>query len=90
MAVSIKTVKDKVLGLTGGEEKREEGLQIALDYKQVKVVEFLRKEGKITNRQVQEMLGVSHQTAYEVLQSLAENGVIKSAGKGRAVHYVIG
>ncbi len=90
VAVSIKAVKDKVLALTGGKEREQESKQVPLDYKQVKVVEFLRKEGRVTNRQVQELLGVSHQTAYEVLQGLTENGVIMQVGRGRAVHYVLG
>lgn len=89
VAVSIKSVKDKVLALTGGRKKTDTDEQIALDLKQVKVVEFLQKEHRITNKQIRELLNVSHETAHELVQSLMAHKVIKPIGKGRATHYVL-
>jgi Fic family protein len=90
VAVSTKAVKNKVIMLTGGKKKDSKTKQVALDYKQIKVVEFLQKEGKITNRQIRHLLKVSNKTAYKLLQDLIENKVIKKAGKGRSVYYVLG
>ena len=90
VAVSTKAVEKKVLVLTGGQRKEKEAEQIALGYKQIKVVEFLRKEGRITNRQIRDLLKVSHQTAHKILQSLIKNKVIKRVGKGRATYYILG
>lgn len=88
VAVSIKAVKEKVLSLTGGKEKTEKDTQIALDFKQIKLVEFLRKVGRITNKQVRELLSVSNKTAYEELQKLEKYKIIRKIGKGRSTHYV--
>ncbi len=90
VAVSINAVKDKVLKLTGGKEKGKKAKQVALGYKQIRVVEFLQKEGEITNRQIRDLLKVSNKTAYKLSQALVENEVIKKAGKGRSAHYVLG
>ena len=90
VAVSINIVKDKVMALTGGKKKARKEGQVALDYKQIKVVEFLQKEERITNRQIRDLLKVSNKTAYKLSQALVENGVIKKSGKGRSAHYVLG
>lgn len=89
VAVSTKAVKNKVVTLTGGKKKKKEAKQIVLDYKQIKVVEFLQKEGKISNEQIRDLLKVSHQTAYKVLQSLVKDKVIRQIGEGRARHYIL-
>lgn len=96
VAVSIGAVRNKVMALTGKStvagsatlEKRTK--QIALGYKQIKIVEFLQKEGRITNRQIKDLLKVSHQTAYKILQSLLKDKVIKRIGKGRTTYYILG
>lgn len=90
VAVSINAVKDKVLVLTGGRKKGHGAEQVALDNKQIKVVEFLQKEGTITNRQIRDLLKTSNKTAYKLLQDLVKNGVIKKVGKGRNIHYALG
>jgi Fic family protein len=87
--VSIKAVKDKVILLTSGKKKEQKVKQVALDYKQIKIVEFLQKEGSITNRQTRDLLKVSNKTAYKLLRDLTENKVIKKAGKGRSVYYIL-
>lgn len=90
VAVSINAVKDKVLVLTGGKKKDQEAEQVALDSRQVSVMEFLRKEGKITNKQVRELLKTSNKTAYNLLQDLIRHKVIKKAGSGRNTYYILG
>ena len=89
VAVSAKAVKDKIIMLTKGRKKDRKAEQVALDYKQIKVVEFLQKQGKITNRQIRDLLKVSNKTAYKLLQDLIKSKVIKKAGKGRSVYYIL-
>ncbi len=89
VAISTKAVKDKVIMLTGGKKKDSKAEQVALDYKQVKVVEFLQKEGEITNRRIRDLLKVSNKTVYKLLLDLTKNKVIKKVGKGRSVYYVL-
>jgi Fic family protein len=88
VAVSAKAVKDKVMLLTGGKKKEQKAKQVALDYKQIRVVEFLQKQRSITNRQIRDLLKISNKTAYKLLRDLIENKVIKKAGKGRSVYYI--
>ena len=90
VAVSIDAVKKKILTLTGGRRKNKEAKQITLDFKQIKTVEFLQKERKITNRQIRNLLKVSNKTAYKLSQNLVEKEVIKKVGKGRSIYYVLG
>lgn len=90
VAISIKAVEEKVLDLTQGKTREPEVKQIALDDKQIRVIELIRKQGKATNRDIQELLGVSNKTAYKTLQALIEDKVIKSAGQGRSVFYILG
>ncbi len=61
-----------------GEEKREE-----------KILEFLDREGKITNNQIEEMLGVSDTSVGRYLDELERKGKIKQIGKtGKSVYYI--
>ncbi len=90
VAVSINAVKDKVMDLAEGKIKEPSQKQVELDFRQIKIVEFLQKESKITNRQARELLTISNKTAYQVLESLAEHNVIKRIGQGRSVYYALG
>lgn len=90
VAVSIKAVQEKVLSLSKGKTKNADGRQIALDDRQVRLVELARKEGRVTNRQAQQLLGISNKTAYALLTSLTKAGVLKKEGSGRSVIYTVG
>lgn len=87
VAVSTKAIKDKVMLLTGGKAKA--GKQTAIDNRQMRIVEQITKDGKITNKGVQELLKTSNKTAYNLLSSLVDTGVIKKMGKGRSTVYVL-
>jgi len=52
------------------------------------VMELLEKQGKVTNDDVEKMLGVSNATAERYLDELEAEGKIKQVGKtGRSVYY---
>ena len=87
VAVSIKAVKDKVMLLTGG--KSGKGKQSVIDDRQMKIVEHIKKQGKTTNKDIQDLLNTSNKTAYKLLNSLINSGVIKKVGQGRATIYVL-
>ena len=63
VAASIKTVKEKVLGLSKDLKVLKERGQIALNERQMKIVEWIVREGKITNRDIQRMFGISNTSA---------------------------
>lgn len=63
--------------------------QIALTERQIHIVEFINQNEKITNRDVREMFKISDEGALKEIRKLVNLDVIKSHGKGRALHYVL-
>ena len=89
VAVSIKSVMDKVLGLSVDVKFLEKKRKIPLNERQMKILEKIIEKGKIANRDVQEMFGLSHSTAFDELQKLLKLEVVEIKGKGRSTHYVL-
>lgn len=56
---------------------------------QKKIVEFLLENEKITNKQVQQLLGVKDSRALKILKELIEIGVISKKGKLKGSYYVL-
>jgi Fic family protein len=88
-AVSIKSVKEKVLKLSKDIKLLEEKGQITLNDRQMKIVEIIVEKGKIANKDVQKMFQISHSSAYDELKKLLDLKVITSKGKGRSTHYIL-
>jgi len=87
--VSILRVKEKVLQLSIEGKKRKEKGQIALTERQMKIIEFIQRNGRITAGDVANMFKITRQAALKELSKLAEPGVIALKGKGRGAHYVL-
>lgn len=89
VAASIKTVKEKVLELSmDGKIIKERGV-IALNGRQMKIVEFILSEGKVTNRDVRKMFNLSNRAALDEISKLVELEVLKQEGSGRSIHYIL-
>ena len=67
----------------------EENLKkLGLNKRQIKVVFHVKKEGKITNKEYQEITGVSKPTATRELSELVNKRVLERVGTGkRDMHY---
>lgn len=89
VAVSVEQVKEKVLRLSRDRRKRALGRQVALSERQMRMVEFLHAQGRITNKELRSMLKVSRQAALKELNKLILAGVIRPEGQGRNLHYVL-
>ena len=89
VAVSIKAVRDRVLGLSKDVKFLKERGQIALTERQMRIVEWMMEKGKITNRDVRGIFEISNRAALDEMSKLLELGVIKQVGSGRSVHYVL-
>jgi Fic family protein len=87
--VSIETVKERVTRLSSERLRKGERGQIALTERQMRIVEFVNQRGRITNRDVREMFKLSDEGALKEIKKLVNLGVVKSQGKGRALHYVL-
>ncbi len=88
-AVSIKSVKDEVIGLSKDIKVLKEKGQIELTDRQMRIVEKLIERNRITASDVAEMFEISRQAALKELNKLVELGVIKLKGEGRGAHYVL-
>jgi Fic family protein len=87
--VSIITVKERVIRLSSERLRKTKKGQIALTERQMKIVELINQNGRITNRDVREMFEISDEAARKEIAKLTKLGVLKGKGKGRAVYYVL-
>ena len=89
VAVSIKTVKEKVVGLNKSFKLLEEKGQIAFDDRQMTIIERIISKGKTTNRDIRSILGLSDTAIRTEFTKLSELGIIKRLGEGRGIYYVL-
>lgn len=60
-----------------------------LKERQVKAIRYVKDKGKITNKEYQEIFGVSRGTAFRELKELVEKNFLKLSLKGVASYYKI-
>ncbi|TET78165.1 MAG: Fic family protein [Candidatus Cloacimonadota bacterium] len=87
--VSIEAVKERVARLSSERLRKAETGQIALTERQMRIVEFLNQNVRITNQNVREMFKISDRSALKEIRKLVDLEVIKSEGKGRSLCYVL-
>jgi len=89
VAVSIRAVKDKVIGLSRNIKFLKERGQIALTERQMRIVEEIIEKGKITNREMRQIFNISDEAVRKEINKLIKLGVLKSEGKGRSAYYAL-
>jgi len=87
IAVSIKDVKNKVIGLSKDIKVLKEKGQIALTERQMKIVEKIIQNDRIAINEVVKEFGVSRQMALKEMNKLVNLSVIRLRGKGRGAYY---
>jgi len=60
-----------------------------LNERQIQVLQFVKKEGRITRREYKKLEGIRSTVAKQDFQSLLERGLLARQGTGPATHYVI-
>lgn len=88
VSYSVNEAREAVLKV-GSKKKTGAQSQIELTSKQMKIVEYISAKGKVTNRELKDLFRISSQAIHKELTKLVRLKVIKSAGKGRASHYVL-
>lgn len=88
VAASVQEAKDAILKL-GTKGKRGAREQVSLTQRQMQVVEHINAHRKVTNKDLQELFGITAQAVHKELSKLVEMKVIKPVGEGRALHYVL-
>lgn len=86
--VSITRVKERVLQLSLDKHKKDTKGQIALTEKQMKILEFILKNGKIASGDIQKMFDISRQAAHKEIKKMLAMELIESKGESTAVYYV--
>jgi Fic family protein len=87
--VSIMAVKERVVRLSSERLRRTQKGQIALTERQMRIVEFINQNGRITNRNLRDMSKISDRAALKEFSKLLDLKVIKPEGKGRSLGYVL-
>jgi len=87
--ISTEAVKERIVRLSSKRLRKAKGKQIALTERQMKIIEFINQNEKITNRDVREMFKLSNRAALDEINKLLELQVLKSQGKGRVLHYIM-
>ncbi|MHC2993969.1 MAG: Fic family protein [Candidatus Atribacteria bacterium] len=87
--ISIEAVEERIIRLSSKRLRKAKGRQIALTERQMKIIEFINQNGKITNRDVRKMFKLSNRAALDEINKLIELQILKSQGKGRALHYIM-
>jgi len=87
--ISTEAVKERIVRLSSKRLRKAKGKQIVLTERQMRIIEFMNRNGKITNRDVREMFKLSDEGALKEIKKLINLEIIKSEGKGRALHYIL-
>ena len=62
---------------------------MALSERQLTILAYVEKNGRITNRELQQLANLSHASAHKELLTLVESGILVKKGKARGTHYVL-
>jgi Fic family protein len=89
VAASVNAVKERILRLSSEKLRRDKRGQIALTERQMRIIEELNLKGRITNRDVRRMFGLSNRPAADELGRLVSLGILRQDGRGRSVHYIL-
>jgi Fic family protein len=87
--ISTEAIKERIIRLSSKRLRKAKGRQITLTERQMRIIEFINQNGKITNRDVREMFELSDEGALKEIKKLINLEIIKSEGKGRALHYIL-
>ncbi len=87
--LSISKAKGKVLQLSLEKHKKEAKGQVALTEKQMKIIEHIISNERITSSEIQKMFKISRQAAHKEILKLIELNLIEQKGTGKAVYYVL-
>jgi Fic family protein len=87
--ISIDAAKERVIRLSSERLRKTKRGQIALTERQMGIIEFINQNGRITNKDIREMLKISDRAALKEIRKLIDLKVIKTKGRGRSLGYVL-
>jgi Fic family protein len=84
--VSINEIKDQILLFLPEKHGKQ---RIKLSNKHRKILEYIHLKGSITNSEVQKLLNISRQGAYNDLRHLMDMNIVDQKGGSRSTYYVL-
>jgi Fic family protein len=87
VAVSINAVRERVARLSVERTRAKKKGQIALTERQMRIVEFINANSRITISDIVSMFKISRQAALKEIGKLVELDVVKRKGQARASFY---
>lgn len=87
--ISILKVEDEIKQFSKKVCNLNEGDTLVLKESEMRIINFLQNEGKITNRETRKLFGISSQAAHNKLKKLEKNGIIVRKGTGRSTYYML-
>ncbi|MBN2015399.1 Fic family protein [Candidatus Dojkabacteria bacterium] len=90
LAVELDRIKKKVLDISRDVKLRKTIGQVALNDRQVRIINFMNKKGHVRNKDWQELFPlVSDDSILRDLRDLIDKGVVKKEGRTKAARYVL-
>lgn len=87
---SIAAVKERIIRLSSERLRKTSKGQIALTERQMRIIEFINQNGKITNQDMRAMFKISDRAVLKEITKLTDMKVVKAQGKGRSLFYILG
>ena len=87
--LSINAVKERIIKLSSERLRKSKRGQIALTERQMKIVEYINQNGKITIGDMVKMFKITRQAALKEISKLAGLKVVRLKGKGRGAYYIL-
>jgi len=89
VAVSIDSVRERVARLSSERIRASTRGQIALSERQMRIVERINKDGRITIAGMVSMFSITRQAALKEIDKMIDLGVVRREGRARASYYVM-
>lgn len=89
IAAEMQKIKELVLTHSRDRALRDKIGQIALSERQLAILTYVEKHGRITNRELRKLAQLSNASAYHELTVLVESGILKKSGKARGTYYAL-
>jgi len=86
VSYSINKVKETIIKL-GFATKSSGVTQIELTSRQIRILERIKENGRITNKDLRAMFNISRQAILKEVYKLIDSKIIKLIGKGRGAYY---
>lgn len=89
IAAEMQKIKELVLTHSRDRALRDKIGQIVLSERQLKILAYVEEHGRITNRELRNLVQLSNASAYHELTTLVQSGLLRKCGKARGTYYAL-